>query len=84
MTTTKKPTKKAAPKSAPKAKATTAPKAKQADAPKKTGACARVHAIADSMKDAARKDVIAACIKAGLNKATASTQYQKWTHRGDK
>lgn len=77
MTTTKKPTKKTPAKTAPKGEA------KQA-APRKPGACARVHEIAGSMKDAARKDVIAACIKAGINKATASTQYQKWTHRGDK
>ena len=45
---------------------------------RRSGACAQVHAIADNMPHAPRKDVIAACIEQGINKATASTQYQKW------
>ena len=47
-------------------------------APKKAGACAKVWAMADSMPGAERKDVIDKCVADGINKATASTQYQKW------
>lgn len=51
----------------------------------KNGACAKVHEIASKMgRSADRKDVLAACIKAGINKGTAATQYQKWLHRNDK
>lgn len=38
----------------------------------------RVWAIADSMPDAKRKDVIAACVAEGIAFFTARTQYQKW------
>ncbi len=38
----------------------------------------RVWAIADSMPDAKRKDVIAACVEEGIAFFTARTQYQKW------
>lgn len=38
----------------------------------------RVWAIADSMPEAKRKDVIAACVKEGIAFFTARTQYQKW------
>jgi uncharacterized protein (DUF779 family) len=38
----------------------------------------RVWAIADSMPDAKRKDVIAACVEQGIAFYTARTQYQKW------
>lgn len=34
--------------------------------------------LADEMKGQDRKAVIAACIEAGVNKATASTQFYKW------
>lgn len=34
--------------------------------------------IADEMPGADRKDVIAACIERGVNKATAQTQYYRW------
>lgn len=34
--------------------------------------------IAEEMKGADRKSVIAACVEAGVNKSTASTQYYKW------
>lgn len=34
--------------------------------------------LADEMIGAERKDVIAACVEAGVNKATASTQYYRW------
>ena len=34
--------------------------------------------IADEMKGADRKAVIAACEAAGVNKSTASTQFYKW------
>lgn len=38
-----------------------------------------VWSIADSMPDADRKDVIAACVEQGVNKSTAQTQYYKWS-----
>lgn len=38
----------------------------------------RVWEIADSMPDARRKDVIAACVDQGVAFYTARTQYQKW------
>lgn len=57
-------------------------KTKKAPKEKKDGVCAKVHTIADKLgKEAARADVIEACVKAGINKATAGTQYQKWLHR---
>lgn len=34
--------------------------------------------VADSMKGAKRKDVIAACVEQGVAFYTARTQYQKW------
>lgn len=34
--------------------------------------------IADSMPNASRADVIAACVAKGVNAATASTQFSKW------
>lgn len=64
-------------------------KVKQAKVPKeggkqRNGACAKVHEIATKMgKAAPRGEVIEACVKAGVNKSTASTQYQKWLHRKD-
>ncbi|MEJ3960628.1 hypothetical protein WGP40_09865 [Brachymonas sp. G13] len=38
----------------------------------------RVWHIADSMPEAKRKDVIAACVEEGIAFFTARTQYQKW------
>ena len=35
--------------------------------------------MADEMVGADRKDVIAACVAAGVNKSTAQTQYYKWS-----
>lgn len=34
--------------------------------------------LAEEMKGADRKAVIAACVEAGVNKSTAATQYYKW------
>lgn len=51
---------------------------------KSTGAVAQVWAICEKHKTGltngttTRKEVIEACIKAGLNPATAATQYQRW------
>lgn len=42
------------------------------------GPVAAVHALCDKMKGAARKDIIAAAVAAGINKFTAATQYQRW------
>ena len=54
----------------------------RASAPTKaSGPVARVWQLASSMPKAARKDVIAACVNAGVNIHTARTQYQRWTHR---
>jgi hypothetical protein len=41
------------------------------------GACARVHALAEQYKGV-RADVLAACKLAGINPATAATQFAKW------
>ncbi len=47
-----------------------------------TGVVARVWEIASELKtknaDLQRKDVIQACVMAGINPSTAATQYQKW------
>lgn len=40
--------------------------------------CYLVWDLADKMKDARRKDVIAAAVKKGVAFYTARTQYQKW------
>ena len=57
----------------------TAPKAaKKITAPTKAGPVAKVWEIADRMKGAERKDVLAACAKAGINPATAATQFYRW------
>lgn len=53
-------------------------KAAPAKAKNGSGVCAQVHAIADTMPEASRADVIAACVAKGINPATASTQYQRW------
>lgn len=50
----------------------------------KKGPVARVWEIAGRMRNAKRKDVIAACKKARINENTARTQYQKFLHRNDK
>lgn len=42
------------------------------------GAVATVRRIASKMKGKTRKDVIAACVAAGVNENTAKTQYQRW------
>lgn len=42
------------------------------------GAVARVHEICSQNKDLERKDIIDLCVKAGINKNTAATQYAKW------
>ncbi len=44
------------------------------------GAVARVWEIADSLPNAERKYVLAACVGEGININTAKTQYQKWLH----
>jgi hypothetical protein len=43
-----------------------------------------VHAIADEMKGARRRDVIAACVAKGINRHTAATQYQRWSSAANK
>lgn len=42
------------------------------------GPVARVFAICDSMPGASRKEIIAACVAAGVNESTARQQYKNW------
>lgn len=56
----------------------TAPVVKTRNASTVESPVKRVWAIADSMPDAKRKDVIAACVAEGIAFFTARTQYQKW------
>lgn len=42
------------------------------------GAVAQARAIFVKMKNAKRKEIIAACVAKGINKNTAGTQYWKW------
>ena len=51
---------------------------------KSKGAVARAWAVFNKNPKAARKDAVAAAVKAGINANTAKTQYQHWTHRNDK
>lgn len=44
----------------------------------RSGACRKVWDICDSMRGQRRKDVVAACVAAGINPGTARTQYQAW------
>ena len=51
----------------------------------KLGPVAQVWAIAEKLgPKAERKDVLAACAKAGINPNTAKTQFQRWLHRAEK
>lgn len=43
------------------------------------GAVGKVHEICNKMKGQSRAAVIEACVKAGINKNTAKTQYYKWS-----
>ena len=61
------------------------PKVQKEGSTKRNGACAKVHEIAAKLgRTATRAEVLEACVKAGVNKSTAATQYQKWLHRNDK
>ena len=51
---------------------------KEAGKMPRNGNCKKVWDIADAMAGARRKDVIAACVEAGINLGTAKTQYQLW------
>lgn len=53
-------------------------KARPANIAQVEGAVATVRAIAERMKGKPRKDIIAACVEAGVNENTAKTQYQRW------
>ena len=46
--------------------------------PRTVGATKRVHQIADAMRGASRKEVVAACVAEGIAMGTARTQYQIW------
>ena len=59
----------------------TTTKGRSAAPTKATGPVARVWQLASSMPKAKRKEVIDACVNAGVNIHTARTQYQRWTHR---
>jgi len=45
----------------------------------RNGNVAKVWAIADSMPNRPRKEVVEACIAAGVNPGTARTQFQSWS-----
>jgi len=45
-----------------------------------SGAVAKAWVIFNKQPKAERKDLIAACEKAGINVHTAKTQYQRWLH----
>jgi hypothetical protein len=55
-----------------------APKKVKAETKPRNGNCATVWAIADKMVGERRKDVVAACVAAGVPEGTAKTQYQHW------
>lgn len=44
----------------------------------RNGNCTKVWEIADALVGAKRKDVVAACVLAGIPEGTAKTQYQHW------
>jgi len=54
---------------------------RHAPAARKEGPVAKAHAVFDQTKGAPRKDAVAAAIEAGVNPATAATQYQVWRKR---
>ena len=54
------------------------PKKKEREQSTVGSPCSLVWEIADEMKGARRKDVVAACMKAGVAEYTAKTQYQRW------
>jgi hypothetical protein len=62
------------------------PKKQKAQAKRSgTGPVAQVWAIAEKFgPKAVRKEVLAACAKAGINPATAATQWYRYQHRNDK
>ena len=70
-TKTAKPTKK-------KARTPTKSAKKTGARPQQPGPVAKVWEIASSMPTAARKEVVEACVKKGINVHTARTQYQRW------
>ena len=51
---------------------------------KPAGPVARAWAIFAKHPRAQRKDALALAVKAGINAATAATQFQRWRHRNDK
>lgn len=51
---------------------------KEGTAKPRNGNCAKVWEIAESMAGAKRKDVVSACVEAGIALGTAKTQYQHW------
>ena len=69
-------------KTAKKAKKKAAKKsiAKKSTKKKATGAVAKVWEICEKHKKATRKEQLAACVKAGINPATAATQVSKFRH----
>ena len=74
--TVKKQTKKDATPKAPKERKVS--EAVVATRPKEGTKTGDVWDICDTMPQASRADVITACVAAGLNVATARTQYQRW------
>lgn len=52
--------------------------AKKSEGGQRNGNCRKVWDMADAMPGERRKDVIEACVAAGIPLATAKTQYQLW------
>ena len=46
--------------------------------PRAGTACETIWMTAEAMPNAAREEVVAACVKKGINPGTAKTQYQRW------
>ena len=46
--------------------------------PKEGTVCDTIWVMCSLMKDKSRAEVVEACVTQGINKATASTQYQRW------
>ncbi len=66
------------PKSAPKKEKGTGPSIQRVNESNVTNPCKLVWEIAIRMEGQPRKDVIAACVEAGVAYYTARTQYQSW------
>jgi len=84
MSTTATPETAAAKKSSPKRSKKSPAKKSSKKVIKRNGAVAKAWEIFAKHPKAARKDAVAAAVKAGINISTARTQFQRFLHRKDK